>query len=68
MKQEEKIKGWIARDSYPEKLHFFERKPRKDGLCWNYGYRRIELPTELFPEIKWSSEPIEVELIIKNVI
>ena len=73
--QEYKIKGWVARDQVEGEdgtnIYLGYNKPRKLGeepfVTWcDYG-DFISLPKEMFPELAWESEPIEVELTIKKI-
>jgi len=70
-----KIKGWVARDQITggdkTNLYFGYEKPTriKTGLynTW-FGFGDfISLPKEMFPELTWKDEPIEVEFTIKKV-
>lgn len=71
-----KIKGWIARDENGD-LYAFVKKPErslgefelKDKTLWEdfTGNGSIRLPKELFPDITWESDPIEVELTISEL-
>lgn len=70
-KQETVIQGWVARDK-TGLLNFFyggsvPYRNENDG-DWNTLCGRVLewLPKELFPDLTWESEPIEVELIIKR--
>ena len=71
MKKKVKIKGWIAReDIYLRKgrLLLFGEKPVRDG---NYGWKSqsfyTELDSHLYPDLNWTDEPKEVELIINEL-
>lgn len=73
-----KIHGWVARDE-DDMLHYFDEKPQrynKRGVftllpgIWSideYGSNRRAMKNEIFPEITWDSEPVEVELIIRTI-
>jgi len=74
--QEYKIKGWITRDKpgYGNsrgwlRLHF--RKPEKTVRDWNskdefdVDDSQI-LNDDMFPNLTWESEPLEVELLIRK--
>ncbi len=70
-KQETVIQGWVCRDK-TGLLNFFyggsvPYRNENDG-DWNTLCGRVLewLPKELFPDLTWESEPIEVELIIKR--
>lgn len=64
-----KIKVWIARDKTHD-LHLFSEKPWRNnngGIDWNnewIGERLLVLDCNLYPELTWESEPIEIELIL----
>ena len=57
---------WIARDKDGE-LYLFSEKPSKREEFWlmNRG-TVIQLPSELFPEVKWEDEEPR-ELILKPI-
>ena len=65
-----KIKGWIARNKEHHELIFVpgEEPPTRmvnywfAGFAW--GYTKIQ---DVFPELTWEDEPIEVELIIQKL-
>ena len=71
---EYKLKGYVARDKYEnsigEILYVGAQKPIYDeemGM-WDFYYdHAVNLPNDWFPELKWSDEPIEVELTIKKL-
>ena len=72
MEQEYKIKGWVARDCYG--LWFYKQKPyRVNGnhtLHWTDEFgpnSEYGLNEELFPDLSFDDEPIEVELTIKKI-
>ena len=70
-----KLKCWIARDEYSgdeSDLYIGQQKPRRvPGTAPGFGmwcdYEEfMALPTDMFPELTYSDEPIEVELIIRK--
>lgn len=63
-----KIKGWVARDKAND-LYFFTYKPhRTDGVFYSEVSEDIlHLNNEMFPELSWQTEPIEVELFVKKI-
>ena len=68
-----KVKGWVARDRGGD-LHIFKAKPDrvKDNLGLDYdnywcGEYITELDCDIFPDLTWESEPIEVELLIRKI-
>lgn len=78
-----KIKGWVARDGTVRRidvgrLRFFDNKPfRRDYITTvngEWGEHRdypckyiINLPKDLFPDLSWKDEPIEVELTLNRI-
>jgi hypothetical protein len=69
-----KIHGWIARnkDICGDKLSFFTQIPQRGTRSWVEpdtmdGLPYEDTPKELFPEVTWESEPVEVELLIRKI-
>ena len=62
-----KIKGWVARDKDGE-LELYDLKPYrdKDGWISEKGYD-VPINKDMFPDLRWKSEPIEVELTITPI-
>ena len=59
---------WIARDKDGE-LYLFSKKPYKKEEFWNMSWGTItvlQLPSELFPEVKWEDEEPR-ELVLKPI-
>ena len=57
---------WIARDK-DEELYLFSEKPSKREEFWLMSRGTvIQLPSELFPEVKWEDEEPR-ELILKPI-
>ena len=62
------MKAWIARDSKSaenELFLYFGSIPVRGNVTWittNGDY--VELDRELYPEITWECEPVEVEVTI----
>lgn len=57
---------WIARDK-DEELYLFSERPSKREEFWLMSSATtivIQLPSELFPEVKWEDEEPK-ELILK---
>ena len=57
---------WIARDK-DEELYLFSKKPYKKEDYWSNSMGTItvlQLPSELFPEVKWEDEEPR-ELVLK---
>lgn len=71
-KQETVLSGWVARDSNGPNdlgLRVYSVKPKRmEGLKrWNgHGEKSTLIDCRLFPDLTWSDDPIEVELIIKR--
>ena len=72
-----KLCGWAARDEKPSptNLAFFSTKPeRQNNLRNRDGWWASNggfiapwcLPNELFPDLKWEDEPIEVEITMRQ--
>lgn len=62
-----KIHGWVARDNDLNHIHLFSDKPLRDRYEWASGSYPLTLPNEMFPDLTWESEPVEVELLIKKI-
>ena len=68
---EYKLKGYVARDKAgaPTNLFLYLIKPKLSEVYegWVvYDSIAMGLNKDWFPELKWSDEPIEVELTIKK--
>lgn len=70
-----KIKGWVAREGvskipykyvYSHQLAFFKNKPKRCDGEWN-GILGMYINSDLFPDLKWEDEPVEVELMINKI-
>lgn len=65
---ERKIHGWVVKDEYGDVL-MFRSKPHRAGHVWlpylehEEGYCMDE---ELFPDLTWEDEPLEIELTITS--
>ena len=67
---EVKIKGWVARDSFLDVVSLYSTKPYRNGGIgiWNIlSGGCIGLSKDLFPDLKWEDEPLEVEITIKAI-
>ena len=71
---EYKIKGWAARDKWSgeSNLYIGYKKPKRIldtdpgfGMWCDFG-EFMELPKDMFPNLKWEDEPIKVEITIKE--
>lgn len=68
------IQGWVARDSHGGFLFAFNQKPSRyynpkeyDGSIWVAPNKNmLELDEKLFPDLKSTDDPIEVEITIKR--
>lgn len=62
------MKAWIARDSMPFEsdlfLYFGEIPERKDFAWISTNGDFVPLDKEMYPEITWECEPVEVEVTI----
>lgn len=70
-KQETVIQGWVVRDKDGTlNLFYGSDKPIKRGQdeYWSVVAGAVfeYLPREMFPDLSWSDEPQEVEIIIKR--
>lgn len=65
--EEAVISGWVARDESGD-LYMYTCKPEKiSNLGYWDGYVTDLAPSNnLFPDLTWESDPIEVEIIIKR--
>lgn len=59
------MQWWVARDRDDNTLWMYTEKPLRDGNVMWYGKEPIKLPTDFFPFLTWSDEPIECEILIK---
>lgn len=59
------IQGWVARDDDGD-LFMYSMKPKRIRAVWIGVFADFNLPSYLFPDLTWESDPIEVELIIKR--
>lgn len=71
MYKSETFSGWFARDSREDPLFglglcLHHIKPKREGDSWSGLTIAMHLPWNLFPELKWEDEPIEVEITIKQ--
>lgn len=70
--EETVISGWVARDDgerwHERELHLFTRnKPERRKLMGDWiGRPSMTLDSNLFPDLTWGDDPIEVELTIKR--
>ena len=66
-----KVKAWVARDKFQDKLVLFNDKPYRpeEGQLgiWKLdkgGVISLPMSRDFFPELKWEDEPVEVEIHI----
>ena len=66
-KPEAKLTGWVARDE-DEKIWVYETCPKKysEWQQWVGNYGSMRLDEKSFPDIKWETGPVEVEITIKK--
>lgn len=65
-----KLRGWVTKtDDGVTLFHTTSAKPEKGEMCWfgNEGDTIIDTENNLFPELTFNDEPIEVELLIRKV-
>lgn len=63
------IKGWVAKDKDGETTIHKNYPERRECYWWsdeNNCQEDYNLDSDLFPDLKWEDEPLEVELIIKT--
>ena len=70
-----KIRGWAARDRNGA-LFFHHEKPHRDYDCvWHTDWvmhpepelHHLRLLDTMLPDITWSNEPVEVEIIVNKI-
>lgn len=62
------IQGWVSRDK-DKALILWESKPQRNNITndeWGMANGIMLLPSKLFPDLTWESDPEEVELIINR--
>lgn len=72
---EYKLQGWVARDECSgdeSNLYIGQQKPKRIsgtaqgfGMWCDYG-EFMALPADMFPQLTYKDEPVEVEIIIKT--
>lgn len=70
-----RMQGWMCRDKIWDKelqdsdLCVAMEKPERDQEmgCWVYMGYFIPLKTELYPDLTWDDEPVEVEILVKKI-
>lgn len=65
--EETVISGWVARDS-DGNLFMYSIKPERHEVLqvWIGRHTDCSMCNNLFPDLTWDDDPIEVELIIKR--
>ena len=61
-----KMKGYVAKDKDGE-VYFGTNKPNWHKIfeMWtDFGIQNIQLPSDRFPELKYTDEPVETELML----
>ena len=72
-----KVKGWVARNEGDDQLLFGDKPKRGNRRDHTEDYWILSnkvpvdynvwsLPSEMFPDIKWEDEPVEVEITIEK--
>ena len=74
MKSEYKLQGWVARDECSgeeSNLYIGQQKPKRIlndepgfGMWCDFG-EFMALPADMFPQLTYKDEPVQVEIIIK---
>lgn len=61
------ISGWVGRDMSGS-LYVYCHEPERNLMkcLWEGDIMGISLSDDMFPDLTWESDPIEVELIIKR--
>ena len=75
MKSEYKLQGWVARDECSgeeSNLYIGQQKPKRIlneepgfGMWCDFG-EFMALPADMFPQLTYKDEPVQVEIIIKT--
>ncbi len=75
MKAEYKLQGWVARDECSgeeSNLYIGQEKPKRIlndepgfGMWCDFG-EFMALPPDMFPQLTYKDEPVQVEIIIKT--
>lgn len=61
------IQGWVAVDDDVQLVYLYSSMPTRGINMWNgHGSLLMPLDANSFPDLSWSDEPQEVELIIKR--
>jgi hypothetical protein len=60
------ISGWAARDKDNMPRLHYDKPERTSGGYWQGGFKSSYLPRNVFPDLTWESDPLEVELVIKR--
>lgn len=57
---------WVARDEGAKRCYLFAHKPKRWTYFWSDGKsdNKILLDGDMFPNLKWEDDPIEVNLVI----
>lgn len=58
------IEGWVARDGN-NSLYLYEKRPVRDHNEWTEEII-IHLDDDLFPNLTWSDDPLEITITIKQ--
>ena len=65
----ERVHGWVARDKYNDPLAgvgliFHYTRPTRCNGEWSSSTIAMHLSYDMFPDLKWEDDPIEVDLLI----
>lgn len=61
------IQGWVAKDNDIDGVYLYSSMPERGINMWNgHGSLLTHLASDLFPDLTWDDNPIEVEIIIKR--
>lgn len=62
------LSGWVARDANPHSIYVYGHKPLRLSDMWStLGMSfATQIDPTLFPDLTWSDEPQECEIIIKR--
>ena len=70
----QKFTGWVARNSkeYQNTLYLFsgDTPPSRMMTYWLgcFAWDSMEMPNELFPNLKWEDEPLKVQITLDRII
>lgn len=61
------ISGWLSREKDGD-LYIYTCKPERNSSrgCWVGNVADVTPSNDLFPDLTWESEPLQVEIILKR--